>query len=126
MALKTNDNGRLISIDQDPKKYLYASENIKSTDAGRYVELIQGDAKEYLKKSQEKFSYVFMDCEKEDYLYFFNFFVNRLIRGAVLIADNVISHAHNLQNFIKQINDDSRISSTILPIGSGLAFLRWL
>ncbi|MHA2225389.1 MAG: O-methyltransferase [Candidatus Hodarchaeales archaeon] len=126
MALVTNGNGRLISLDHDPKKYLLASKNIQSTEAGRYVQLIQGDAKDYLHKSQEKFFYVFMDCEKEDYSYFFNFLVDRIPRGGVLIADNVISHAYDLDDFIKTISNDSRVSSIILPIGSGLAFLRWL
>ena len=126
LALVTNGHGKLISLDNDPTKYRLASENIKSTDVSKYVELIQGDAKDYLKKSNERFSYVFMDCEKEDYVYFYNSFIDRLTRGAVLIADNVISHAYHLQDFIDQINNDSRVSSVILPIGSGLAFLRWI
>lgn len=126
MALAKNGKGRLISIDHDPKKYQLASENVKSTEVSRFVELIHRDAKDYLKKSQTRFTYVFMDCEKEDYLYFFNFLVNRLERGAVLLADNVISHADDLQDFIYQIKNDSRVSSVILPIGSGLAFTRWI
>ncbi|MHA2202971.1 MAG: O-methyltransferase [Candidatus Hodarchaeales archaeon] len=126
MALAKNGRGRLISIDHDPLKYQLASENVKSTGVSQFVELIQGDAKDYLKKCQERFSYVFMDCEKEDYAYFFNFLVDRLTRGSVLIADNVISHADDLQDFVKNIRNDSRVSSVILPIGSGLAFIRWI
>lgn len=127
MALVTNGHGKLISLDNDPTKYQLASENIKSTEVSKYVELIQGDAKDYLKKSNERFSYVFMDCEKEDYAYFYNsLIVDRLTRGAVLIADNVISHAYHLQDFIDRINNDSRVSSVILPVGSGLAFIRWI
>jgi len=127
MALVLSHQGRLISLDHDPKKYLLASENITSTEVGKYVTLIHEDAKNYLKrKSQDRFSYIFMDCEKEDYAYFFNFLVARLTRGSVLIADNVISHADDMPDFIEQIKSNSRVSSIILPIGSGLAFIRWL
>lgn len=126
MALAKNGHGRLISLDLDPIKYRIASENVKSTEISRYVKLIQRDAKDYLKESQREFNYVFMDCEKEDYLYFFTFLVNRLTRGAVLIADNVISHADDMQEFIKQIKGDSKVSSVILPVGSGLAIIRWI
>ena len=69
MALVTNGHGKLISLDNDPTKHQLASENIKSTEVSKYVELIQGDAKDYLKKSKERFSYVFMDCEKDTLFY---------------------------------------------------------
>jgi predicted O-methyltransferase YrrM len=126
MALVTNGHGKFISLDNDPIKYRFASENIKFTEVSKYVELIQGDAKNYLKKSNERFSYVFMDCEKEDYVYFYNSLVDRLSSGAVLIADNVISHADDLQDFIRQVKNDSRVSTVISPIGSGLALIRWI
>jgi predicted O-methyltransferase YrrM len=67
-----------------------------------------------------------MDCEKEDYYYFFNFLVNRLTSGTVLIADNVISHADYMEEFISQIKSNSKVSSVILPVGSGLAFIQWI
>ncbi|MFX0211453.1 MAG: O-methyltransferase [Candidatus Hodarchaeota archaeon] len=126
MALAINDLGRLISLDHDPKKYQLASENISSSEVGKYVTLIQGDAKKYLTKSRKRFNYVFMDCKKEDYVYFFNYFITRLTSGSVLIADNVISHADDMPDFIEQIKNHTRVSSIILPIGSGLAFIRWL
>ncbi|MFX1517789.1 MAG: O-methyltransferase, partial [Promethearchaeota archaeon] len=108
-----------------PKKYQLASQNITSTGIGQFVELIHGDAKDYLKKTISQFNYVFMDCEKEDYLYFFKELVNRLTHG-VLIADNVISHADDVREFIELVNSDSRVSSIILPIGKGLALVQWL
>ncbi|MFW9905286.1 MAG: O-methyltransferase [Candidatus Thorarchaeota archaeon] len=126
MALVRNGHGRLISIDHDPKKYKMANENVLSTEASQFVELIHGDAKDFLKKSQNTFNYVFIDCEKEDYCYFFESLVNRLTPGTVLIADNVISHADYMEGFINQIKCNSKVSSVILTIGSGLAFTRWI
>ena len=125
MALVRNGQGKLISLDLDPKKYQLASQNITSTGVSQFVELIHGDAKDYLKETRNQFNYVFMDCEKEDYLYFFKQLVNRLTHG-VLIADNVISHADDVQEFIELVNSDSRVSSIILPIGKGLALVQWL
>ncbi|MFX1284021.1 MAG: O-methyltransferase [Promethearchaeota archaeon] len=127
MALVLRHQGKLISLEHDPKKYQLASENITSTEVEKYVTLIHEDAKNYLKrKSQDRYSYVFMDCEKEDYAYFFSFLVARLTCGSVLIADNVISHKDDMSDFIGQIKSDSRVSSIILPIGSGLGFIRWI
>jgi caffeoyl-CoA O-methyltransferase len=128
MALVMNGYGRLISLDHDPIKYQLASKNVALTEVSQFVDLIHGDAKDYLKslKSQDYFNYIFMDCEKEDYFYFFDFLVNRLVPGTVLIADNVISHANYMEEFIKQIKDNSKVSSVILPVGRGLALIRWI
>ena len=126
MALVKNGHGRLISLDLDPKKYQVASKNVSATEVSQYIELIHGDAKDFLKNSQDKFNYVFMDCEKEDYCYFFESLANRLTPGTVMIADNVISHADYMEEFIKQIKSNSKVSSVILPIGRGLAFIRWV
>ncbi|MFX0014356.1 MAG: O-methyltransferase [Promethearchaeota archaeon] len=126
MALVNCGQGNLISLDHDPKKFQLASANIASTEVDKYVTLVHEDARKYLKTSQNRFNYVFMDCEKEDYLCFFNLLVSRLKLGTVLIADNVVSHADDMEEFLNQIKIDTRISSAILPIGRGLALIRWI
>ncbi len=126
MALVTSACGKLISLDHDPKKYRLAYENIKATGIDQYVTLSQGDAKDYLKNSQGKFSYVFLDAEKEDYLEFFMLLKDHVSSGTVLIADNVISHKDDVLNFLEMIHEDCRVSSIILPVGQGLAYVRWI
>ena len=64
--------------------------------------------------------------EKEDYeKYYMLIKKNSPPSGAVLLADNLISHAEELVGFIKLINNDSNVYSSILSIGKGLAFVRW-
>lgn len=126
MALLASGHGKLISLDHDPKKYRLAYENINTTEINQYITLIQGDAKEYLKKGKAKYSYVFLDAEKEDYLEFFNLLTDHVSSGTVLIADNVISHKEYLNDFLASIQRESKVSSSIFPVGKGLAFVRWI
>lgn len=126
MALVTCGKGKFTSLEHDPKKYQIARKNIQNTVASEYVALVQADAMEYIKKCQKRINYVFLDAEKEDYIDFYELLVNRLPSGAVLIADNVISHEIDLNDFLNRVQNDRRVLTTILPVGKGLALVRWL
>ena len=121
--------GKLISIDIDPKKHVFAKKNIKKALIEDFVEVNYGDAKKYIKNCPyDKLQYVFLDAEKEDYVEYYNLLKKRgcLTRGSVLIADNVISHKEELKDFINLISKDTDVSSIIVSIGSGLAIIWWL
>ncbi len=129
LALKTMGRGKLISLDIDPRKYEIAEKNIQDAQVDRFVELYLTDAKKYIKNCPyDKLQYVFLDAEKEDYLDYYNLLKKRgcLVKGSVLIADNVISHEEELKEFLKTISTDSNVSSIIVSIGSGLAIIWWL
>jgi predicted O-methyltransferase YrrM len=72
--------------------------------------------------------YVFLDAEKEDYLEYYKLLKKRgcLVRGSVLVADNVISHETEVVEFLNAISTDSNVSSIVVSIGSGLAINWWL
>jgi len=128
IALSNNGQGLLISLDNDPRKYQCAFENIKGTSVAKFVKLIQCDAKKYLQDlTNQEIHYVFLDAEKEDYQDYYNILANSecISNNMVLIADNVISHAKELKEFLETVQEDPKVSSIILTIGQGLSFIRW-
>jgi predicted O-methyltransferase YrrM len=127
-ALSNIGHGLLISLDNDPRKYELASKNIQSTSVSKYVNLIQCDAKEYLRDlSDQEIHYVFLDAEKKDYQDYYQILANCecISDNMVLIADNVISHSDQLGDFLKTVQEDPKVLSIILTIGQGLSFIRW-
>ncbi len=129
LALKKIRRGKLISLDNDPKKYDFAKENIKNALIDDYVDLILEDAKNYINNWPHKdLHYIFLDAEKEDYSIYYNLLKENgyLTSGVVLIADNTISHKEYLEDFLTNISGDSDVSSIVVPIGSGLTILRWI
>lgn len=128
LALFNIGYGQLISIDNDPVKYKQASENLNRSPIKEHVKLIQADAKEYLKNYNGKeIQYMFLDAEKEDYCTYYAILKDQmqLSSGAILIADNVISHEDELADFISIIQSDDKVSSIIISVGKGLAVVRW-
>jgi predicted O-methyltransferase YrrM len=128
LALFNIGYGQLISIDNDPVKYKQASENLNRSPIKEHVKLIQADAKEYLKNYNGKeIQYMFLDAEKEDYCTYYAILKDQmqLSSGAILIADNIISHEDELADFISIIQSDDKVSSIIISVGKGLAVVRW-
>lgn len=82
------------------------------------VNLVHGDARELLNE-HGGIAFCFLDSEKEDYQAVYDLVVPRLVPGGILVADNVISHAGQLQSFVASVAIDERVDSVVVPIGKG-------
>ncbi len=105
------------------EKVQLAKETFRVAQVEPYVELIFGDARDYLEKTEE-IAFCFLDAEKEYYKASYDLIIPKMVKGAFLIADNAISHKEDLKPMLNQAMTDKRIDSLIVPIGSGLLFCR--
>jgi predicted O-methyltransferase YrrM len=120
LGLATHENnGQLITLEVDPKKVKMAKGNLEKSGLVNTVKLIEGDAKETLSILDKKFDFVFLDAEKEDYLEFFHLIFPKLKVGGVIVADNVISHAEDLKDYINFVRANPDTQSVLVPIGRG-------
>lgn len=99
-------------------KAAIARETFRLAGVEDRVNLVHGDAKESLRK-QNDIAFCFLDSEKEDYRALYDIVMPRMVPGGLLVADNVISHAGQLQSFIDHVDADERVDSVIVPIGKG-------
>lgn len=127
LALESNGQGTLISLEIDPIKVKLAEKNLKNADITQFAIVIQTDAKRYLKNlPRTHLHYVFLDAEKEDYLDYYKLISPHMRSGSVMIADNMLSHEEDMTEFLNVIYQDTRVSGLVLPVGKGLALVRWL
>ena len=66
------------------------------------------------------FDVVFLDAEKEDYEQLFQVAREKLEPGALVVADNVLSHADALGAYSRARQDDPTLESVTLPLDRGL------
>jgi predicted O-methyltransferase YrrM len=111
--------GKLISIEIDPTRQSEAKQTINSLDLTPHVDFVLGDAEAVLPTLGE-FSFVLIDCEKEDYIRFFDMLT--LGPGSVVVADNVLSH--DLSDYIDHVRSRAGVESMTLAIGKGLEITR--
>jgi len=109
---------KLITFEIIEEKVRFAHETFERTGVGRYIELVQGDAREYL-GSYKDVSFCFLDAEKEVYEDCYEKVVSNMVSGGILVADNVISHKDILKDMVQHAFDDTRVDAMVIPIGSG-------
>lgn len=126
LALRNHKNGKFISLEIDPVKVKLATANLSQMRLQQFATVLESNAFNYLKTTDTKFDYVFLDAEKSDYLEYVKSLTKCTRKGAICIVDNVISHADELKEFISYLEIESTIHYTILTIGKGLAFIEFV
>jgi predicted O-methyltransferase YrrM len=109
---------KLVTLEVLEEKADLARETFKITSLENVVELVIGDAREYLQNYQNV-AFCFLDAEKEDYYDYYEKVVSNLVTGGLLIADNVISHKAVLQPMLERALKDERVDALVVPIGRG-------
>lgn len=133
-----NGNVFVKTIEKNENMYNVANQNISKVGFVDNIDVILADATEYLPSLKEDNVYdvIFIDAAKGQYLKFLENAIRLIKNGGVIIADNVLfkgrvlsdynEHKHRtavnrLRDYINIINNDTRLKSTILDIGDGVA-----
>jgi predicted O-methyltransferase YrrM len=112
--------GRVLSLESDPAKCEAWRRNVADAGLDGWADLIEGDAYETLPAIDDVFDVCFLDAEKEDYERLFQIARTKLEPGAVVIADNVLSHKDTLGEYSKARQSDQSLESVTLPLDRGL------
>jgi predicted O-methyltransferase YrrM len=112
--------GRVLSLEHDPAKVEAWRANIEEAGLADWAELVPGDAFETLPAIDDVFDVVFLDAEKELYERLFDAARDKLEPGAVVIADNVLSHEDVLGAYSRARQTDPTLESVTVPLDRGL------
>ncbi len=112
--------GRVVSLEQDPAKIEAWRENIAAAGLEEWAELVEGNAFETLRATEDVFDLVFLDAEKDDYEELFELARRLLEPGALVVADNVTSHAETLAAYSEARQSDSTLVSVTVPLDRGI------
>lgn len=113
-------NGHLTTIEFYEKRQSIAKENIEKCGLTQYVTFIQGRALEVLEQLDFIPDMVFIDANKSEYIQYFDLLKDKLPKGAIILADNVVSHAVKVADFLDVIKNDTRYQSQVLDLPAGL------
>jgi predicted O-methyltransferase YrrM len=112
--------GRVLSIEHDPTKVEAWRRNVAEAGVDGWAELIEGDALEEVPKIDDVFDVVFIDAEKDDYEELFQRARTKLEPGALVVADNVLSHEETLGTYSRARQADPTLESVTVPLDRGL------
>jgi predicted O-methyltransferase YrrM len=112
--------GRVLSLEHEPAKCEAWRRNVAEAGLDDTADLIEGDAFETLPAIDDVFDLVFLDAEKEQYEALFDIARSKLEPGAVVIADNVLSHVDALGAYSEARQADETLESVTVPLDRGL------
>src|SRR5881397_1172504 len=112
--------GRVLSLESDSRKIEAWRANIAGAGLEDWADLVEGDAAETIPAIDDVFDVVFLDAEKDDYEQLFQAARRKLEPGALVVADNVLSHVDTLGAYSRVRQSDPTLESVTVPLDRGL------
>jgi len=110
----------VLSLEIDEERADTWRANVAEAGLADWAEVVVGDALETLPAIDDVFDVVFLDAEKEQYEDLFALARTKLEPGAVVVADNVVSHADTLGAYSRARQADETLESVTVPLDRGL------
>ncbi|MFP4021520.1 MAG: O-methyltransferase [Halanaerobium sp.] len=130
----------ITAVELEPKRALKAKENFSKFNYQHKIDLKVGDAFDVLLYLKSDYDFIFLDAAKGQYFYLFEYIMELLAPGGLLISDNVLykgkvlsegptkhkirTMVNNLKKYLKLIMNHPELDSTIVTAGDGMAISR--
>ena len=124
------DSGEIHTIDKNKELLKIQSDYFKNTKIP--IKQYCGEALEIIPSINEMFDLIFLDADKENYVNYYRLVIDKLRKGGLIIADNVLwsgkvlksnsndEATRSLIEFNKLIKEDDRVHNIIIPVRDGL------
>ena len=140
MAETLGEDAKITTIDRFPVMIEKAKKNFEKLGLTDQVTLLEGDAADLLSSLEGPYDFIFMDSAKSKYITFLPECLRLLSDDGVLMVDDVFQagtvlqpieeiprknrsiHRH-LNEFLEDITKSSELTSTLLPLGDGVALI---
>ena len=117
-AVRTH-GGHVTSLEANPRKLEASARNIADAGLEEWIEVIPGDAFASLERLDGPWDVVFLDAWKDAYEPLFQLARGQLEPGAVVVADNIVSHPE-LRAYAAARQSDPNLVSVTVPLDNGL------
>jgi predicted O-methyltransferase YrrM len=140
LAKYSPQNCRITTVEIDPERAAEAGKNFESFNYADKIEIKVGDAFDVLLYLKAEYDFIFLDAAKGQYFYLFEYIMELLAPGGLLVSDNVLykgkvleknktghkirTMVNNLKKYLKLIMNHPELDSTIVTAGDGIALSR--
>lgn len=130
LARALPDNGKIISLEVDPRYAEVARKNIENAGLSQKVDIRIGKALDLLPilvaENEEPFDFIFIDADKPPYKEYFDYAVKLSRPGTLIVCDNVVREAKILdpnspdervkgvQRLNESLKENKNVTATIL------------
>jgi caffeoyl-CoA O-methyltransferase len=138
MAEALPANGKVTTLDRDPRATAVAQDHWNRSAQKDKIELILGDARQTCSSLESEiqsgargfFDLVFIDADKGGYDFYFESALKLVRTGGAILIDNVLwsgavlnptdKSDHTIDQFNKKVASDPRVLKVMLPVRDGI------
>ena len=137
MADNLPDDSTIVTIERYKKHADIAVDNVFAAGYEKKIKVIEGEAAEVLHWLDGSFDFIFLDAAKGQYIEFLPDILRLLKSGGVLLSDNILYHGmveneekverrkitivKRLHMYLEEIMSNEKLTTSIIPIGDGVA-----
>lgn len=113
--------GHVTTLEIDQFRTTQAQQYAQELALDSVIDFWVGDAHVFLENNVQQYDFILLDAERNVYVDYWTY-LQKMIhpQGGVLVVDNVISHAAEVESFIELVKNDERFMTMKFPIGAGL------
>jgi len=137
IARNLNSGATVDTIELSRNNIPMAENNFIKSGLTEKIKLLEGNAKDIMPQLKDKYNFIFLDVDKEDYEELFYLSLTLLEKNGILFVDNLLWQGYaasddtqipkkykrstdHIRKFNKLFLNESVINSSILPIGDGI------
>jgi predicted O-methyltransferase YrrM len=109
--------GRLVCVEQNAYLAKFVVSNVEKAGLARHVRVVVGDALRVLPLLRGPVDFLLIDANKEDYLDYLRAVESRLVKGALVVADNTGIYRRDVKPYLDHVRGDSRFTSREYDFG---------
>jgi predicted O-methyltransferase YrrM len=120
LADAVGEGGSVTTIEQAPHKIAMAEQNFQRAGLRPRIQQIADDAGRFIaSRSAGEYDFIFLDSDRGQYVGWWSSLQRILAAGCLIVVDNAISHAHQMEDFNRLITASDGYLSSLSPIGNG-------
>lgn len=120
LADAVGPEGSVTTVERADDKVKMAERNFRRAGLHSRIRQITDDAGRFLASREAgEYDFVFLDSNRGEYVGWWDSLRRILADGCLLVVDNAVSHAHQLEDFNRLVEASDDFSGVLLPIGKG-------
>ncbi len=113
-------DGKVTTLENSIYKVELARINFSRAEMGRWINSQLVQAGDFLKQQgASTFDFVFLDSDRKEYAGWWQDLQRILVVGGLLVVDNAVTHAKELEDFARVVRQTPGYITSIVPVGNG-------
>lgn len=120
LADAVGKDGTVTTIEQAPHKRAMAEQNFQRAGLRPRIQQIEDEAGRFIAtRDAGEYDFIFLDSDRGQYADWWPSLQRILADGHLMVVDNAISHAHQMEDFNRLVTASDGYLSSLSPIGKG-------